>query len=95
MSPRHDRAHDSQSRLARDVAHDRRRQIELQRLPVIASIERHVHTRDRAGIEQVRIFRIFADDARWSVAAALEAARAYDLSRPDARLPAGSSVRPC
>src|ERR1700686_1444283 len=40
------------------------REIELHRLPVRAIIERNVHTRLSAGIEQTTLGRIFADYAR-------------------------------
>ena len=45
------------------VAHDRGRQIELQRLPMVAAIERHPGARHGAGVQQIGINRILAYDA--------------------------------
>ena len=51
----------------RDVVDRGRREVELQRLPAIAAIERDEHPALRAGIQETRVLRILADDARRDV----------------------------
>ena len=63
------------------VADRRARQIQPQRLPVIAVVERNVDGRLGAGEEQALLFRILADDVHLA-AGALVARQAVDDARP-------------
>ena len=58
------RADDEVVAFDRDVAERRRRQIEHQRLPRVAVVERHVHGALGTEEQQAGALRVFAQDAR-------------------------------
>jgi hypothetical protein len=78
------RADDEVIALERDVAERRRRQVEHERLPRVAVVERHVHRAFRAEEQQAGALRVFAQDARVA-AVGLACSEAVGDERP--RLP--------